>query len=148
MSEEDHFHLGVKALIQNVKGEILILQVDPKKFAVYSLLHWDLPGGRIQKNESLEGALRREVKEEIGWDQLNIIRPFCMALSPRRISYPDRNVGLILSIYECEAQEMPISLSEEHIDFEWVAPATAADRLAKGFPLELTQKIAAIFTNG
>jgi mutator protein MutT len=49
----------VTALIKNNKGEILLVQKKNKK-------EWETPGGSVEGNESLEEALKREIKEETG----------------------------------------------------------------------------------
>jgi 8-oxo-dGTP diphosphatase len=52
------------AIIRNSNDEILVRLIFP--------LCWDLPGGHINKGESLESGLVREVKEEIGVPLLSI----------------------------------------------------------------------------
>jgi ADP-ribose pyrophosphatase YjhB (NUDIX family) len=48
------------AWIENQFGDVLLLkQVRGNKL-------WTLPGGKVRPRESIEGALRREVEEEIG----------------------------------------------------------------------------------
>jgi 8-oxo-dGTP diphosphatase len=133
MSKEDSFHLGVKALIPNHEGKLLLLQRND----------WDLPGGRIQKNESLESALKREVYEETGLQNITRISPFVMTLSSIRIPLQKEDVGLIFAIFLCAISiETPIRLSHEHLHFDWFDPSKAAELLAKNFPYELTEKIA------
>ncbi len=63
--KNDIFYLGVKALIVNLGGKLLVLQKNPKRLNQIEA-RWDIPGGRMQKNESLETALKREVSEETG----------------------------------------------------------------------------------
>ena len=46
---EDTFHLGVKALIFEAEGKILLLE---RNHPVKNL-YWDIPGGRLQKGDSL-----------------------------------------------------------------------------------------------
>ena len=62
----DAFHVGVKALIFNAEGEVLLLERDHPIKQIY----WDLPGGRLHKGESFMDTLVREVKEETGLDLL------------------------------------------------------------------------------
>ena len=146
MSQEDCFHLGVKALIQNHEGKLLLLQLRPKHIETERKDYWDIPGGRIQKNESLESALRREVYEETGLQNITAISPFLMALSNIRIPIQSGgDVGLIFATYLCEVLDnTSIHLSNEHIHFEWFEPSRAAEILAKNFPLALTEKIATL----
>ena len=56
--------MAVAALIFNERGQILILKTSYKKY-------WILPGGVVEKDESLAAALTREIKEEIDLDITN-----------------------------------------------------------------------------
>ena len=51
---------GVKAVIQRSDGKILFVRT------TYGKGYWNFPGGRIDKQESPEDAVRREVLEEVG----------------------------------------------------------------------------------
>lgn len=143
MTNEDCFHLGAKALIHNADGKLLLLQKNSKKIQEDTKCLWDLPGGRIQKSESLEEALKREVFEETGLTSLAQISPLTTVLSPIRISLQDSNVGLILAVYLCSTLEdhPQIQLSEEHLSYIWVLPGEAAQLLAPNHPVELIEKI-------
>lgn len=61
-------------IITNVNQEILL---------IYRHLRWDLPKGKCEANETIEETAIREVKEECGLDELQIIRK----LSPTFHSY-------------------------------------------------------------
>jgi ADP-ribose pyrophosphatase YjhB (NUDIX family) len=74
--KEDCFHLGAKALLQNTEGKLLLLQKNPKEPHQNVECLWDLPGGRINRGESLEEALKREVFEETGLNSMTQIEPF------------------------------------------------------------------------
>ena len=145
MSNEDIFQLGVKALIQNEEGKLLLLKIPPKMIGGTLKEYWDLPGGRMQHNESLEDTLRREVYEEAGLEQLGQMVPFCMALSKIRIPSPVGSTGLIFAIFLCPPLAHPaIRLSDEHESFEWLYPQQAAELLRENFPLELVEKIVSL----
>lgn len=48
-------------------------------------LKWEFPGGKVEREESLEGALRRELKEELG------IVPFdAQEITRYQYSYPGK----------------------------------------------------------
>src|SRR6267143_2534767 len=52
--------VSVMAWIENDQGSVLLVrQVAGQKL-------WTLPGGKVKRNESLERALKREVREETG----------------------------------------------------------------------------------
>lgn len=138
---EDTFHLGLKALIQNKDGEILILKANLKTFKSPTEEHWDLPGGRIQKGENPETALRREVREEIGVEHLEILELFDASVSKMRLSYID--TGLILFTYLCKIpDDKDIELTDnEHTEFRWVKPQEAAKLLSTKFADSLLEKV-------
>lgn len=139
--KEDCFHLGAKALIHNGKGQFLVLELNPEVCRNRKNL-WDLPGGRIQRDEKLEDALKREVWEETGLKNLTEIKPFIMALSSIRLPLPEMNVGLIYAAYLCEwSGDEEVKLSHEHLQFRWCDPQEAAQLLST-YPIEITEKIA------
>lgn len=86
---------------------------------------WELPGGRLDVNESTVEGLRREVKEETGLD-VAIRRPI-YTTSWRN----DRGNGRYGVYYYCLAESESVSLSHEHTDHDWLTPSTAAERLSE-----------------
>lgn len=137
-NEIDAFHVGVKALIFNTEGEVLLLERDHPIKKIY----WDIPGGRLQKGESLMETLLREVKEETGLDGINEFYPFTMVLTDIRIPIQDGSVGLIFSIFRCNLSIpfQPI-LSSEHINFGWFTPFEASQKLNAQYPIEFIEKL-------
>jgi 8-oxo-dGTP diphosphatase len=145
---EDVFHLGIKALIKNKNGEILLLKVNPKKL-IYrpdwkGKAYWDIPGGRIEKGSTVKETLKKEIKEEIGVGGIKNIEPFAMVLSKIRIPIKNKKttVGLILSAYTCEISlKAKIKISNEHIEAKWFLPKEASKLLSVKYPKEFTDKI-------
>lgn len=138
-NKPDSFHLGVKALIFNCNGKVLLLERDHPIKKIY----WDIPGGRLQKGESLMDTLLREVKEETGLDRMNEIYPFSTVLTEIRIPIDDDSVGLLFSIFRCNLSIpfQPI-LSSEHINFGWFTPFEATQKLKSQYPNEFIVNLA------
>jgi len=113
------YYLGIKVIIQNLERKILLLK--------HSKGYWDLPGGRIDPGENPLDALLREVREEIGWDNLENVKPDAMVLTP--INIQDESLGpcgLILWYHTCICQKpKSIILSKEHVEYNWVSPLEA-----------------------
>ena len=141
---EDVFHLGIKALIRKHKSKILLLQVNPAKLHGERKDYWDLPGGRVQKGDSPEETLKREVLEETGITEIADIRHMTMVLSNIRIPTGDNeSVGLILSVYGCTVPDNgTILLSDEHIAYEWFTPSDASELLQVKYPMEFCKAVA------
>lgn len=135
----ESFHLGVKALIFNTEGKILLLERDHPIKKRY----WDIPGGRLQRGESMMETLRREVKEEIGLEGIHEVYPLTMVLTDIRIPFCNDTVGLIFSIY-CWSLSAPFQpvLSSEHIHFDWFTPLEASQKLKIQYPTEFVEKLA------
>lgn len=146
MSGEDVFHLGIKALICNSAGDILLLQVNPVKLHGERKDYWDLPGGRVQKGDSVEDTLQREVQEETSIAEIADIQPISMVLSNIRIPMgEEKSVGLILSVYACAvSSDAKVVLSDEHIAYDWFTPAKAAALLRVKYPRDFCEAIAGL----
>jgi 8-oxo-dGTP pyrophosphatase MutT (NUDIX family) len=121
MSSEDCFHLGVKALIRNTNNQLLLLKINPSEYPNYNGdAYWDIPGGRVQKDDTVESTLKREVEEETGIKAITKVEFFYSTVSNLRIPVANGTVGLIIFAYLCEVVDQPaIRLSAEHIDFSW-----------------------------
>lgn len=142
---EDSFHLGIKALIQDAQGNILLLQVNPANLRGEQQKYWDLPGGRVQKGDSILGTLTREIAEETSVQEVSNVKEIGMVLSNIRIPVGNDTVGLILGIYACTITDSSsITLSDEHIAYDWFTPKNAAKLLAVKYPEHFCELVAAL----
>jgi 8-oxo-dGTP diphosphatase len=140
---EDVFHLGIKALIFNKEGKLLLLKVNPEELKGFKgEPYWDIPGGRVQKEDGIEGTLRREVIEETGLE-ISEIEPLTMVLSNIRIPQgPEDDVGLILYVFKCLVEKADdIKLSNEHTEYGWFTKDEGKKLLAVKYPKEFTEKL-------
>lgn len=69
------------------EGRLFLQRRDPQATAFPGL--WELPGGKLEPGEAPEGALRRELEEELRWTPELVV-----ALEPLDFAYPDRKVRL------------------------------------------------------
>jgi len=67
-------HTIVGIMLINAAGQVLLLHRE-KDPAIYAPDKWGLVGGHVEPGESLDEAIRRETREEIGLD-LAAFRPF------------------------------------------------------------------------
>ena len=142
---EDCFHLGIKALIRNKEGKILLLKVNKKTLKKHTREeYWDIPGGRIHRDSTVKETLKREIQEETGL-AIKSIRPIRMMLSNIRIPMDRTDVGLILSVYDCSINgNNKVVLSPEHTEAQWFDPKKASVLLEVKYPKEFTKKIAGL----
>lgn len=115
-------------------GKILCAQRGPDKSLPYK---WEFPGGKIEKGELPEDALRREIEEEMK----------CKIEVENKVEYTryEYDFGIVhLTTFICYLVEGTPKLTE-HVNIKWLdpqelpsldwAPADipAIDKLTKGF---------------
>jgi 8-oxo-dGTP pyrophosphatase MutT (NUDIX family) len=140
---EDLFNLGVKAIIRNGQGQMLVLRVSAKEMSnskhFVGGITYDIPGGRVEVDDTIEGTLRKEVKEETNLELVDY-KYLTTVFSPIRLKnqFVD-SVGLILAIYEVQVKEGSINLNSESDSYEWVTPSEASTMFGDKYPQEFCE---------
>lgn len=106
----------VAGIIKNNEDEILITKRNLKK-SQGGL--WEFPGGKIEKNETREDAIIREIKEE-----LDVVINVDEYYGEKIFQYPDKTINLIA--LNCKIMDGKIKLLE-HEDAKWVKKAKLTD---------------------
>lgn len=78
--------LGAGIILLNKKNQVLLLLRD-NKADIPSQNMWDIPGGRVEHNESPEFTVRREMFEELGIVDLGDIDLFKIYSSEDLVDY-------------------------------------------------------------
>ncbi len=133
------FHMkllvGVKALIVN-QNKVLLLREASYDEGINEG-KWDVPGGRINPEESIIEGLRREVREESGLEidlgeVLGVFDTFSMIKG--------EECHIVRIFYKAEAKSTEIVLSDDHDAYAWVTLEDLKDKeLVSSLP-ELIQK--------
>tara|TARA_R110001592_G_scaffold297532_1_gene568092 strand:- start:39 stop:437 length:399 start_codon:yes stop_codon:yes gene_type:complete len=103
----------VVAAIIYFENEIFCVQ-RPKNKLSYISEKFEFPGGKIEKGESLEEALRRELIEELNFVPTKIDGLFLTVIH----EYPD--FELTMHSFKCYSKTKNIPLNE-HISSEWLS---------------------------
>jgi len=126
--ETDLYQISRKVILKNQDGKVLILNVSQSGGAYVGF--YDLPGGRIDKNEfaiPLLEIVKREINEEIGDIQFKI-KPNSVAIGrhcfPARPSRDKEDTHIFYVFYEADFVSGEIKISEEHDGFEWIDLST------------------------
>lgn len=103
-------HLDVVcALIQNEDGKIFCCKRGPGRALANK---WEFPGGKIEKNETKEEALIREIKEELKSD-IEVIR--YVGVSHHDYTDLEKPFSITMYAYLCRLINGNLELTE-HID--------------------------------
>ncbi|MBN2479258.1 MAG: NUDIX hydrolase [Parachlamydiales bacterium] len=94
------------------KNKILLLQKSKNRWGENK---WGVPCGRIEKEENIFDAIKREIKEEIHWD-----------ISIKNLQYHNHvyivhpDVQYIFHMFSFEPKNtQKVIISDEHSDHEW-----------------------------
>jgi len=104
-------HNHVVAAIIFYNERILCVQRGIGKYR-YISLKWEFPGGKVEQDETLESALKREIQEELEME-ISVENEFLRV----DYDYPDFNIRLISFI--CNSNDSTFKLTE-HLNYKWL----------------------------
>jgi len=114
--------IDVVAAVIKKDNKYLITQRNRNKHFAF---HWEFPGGKVNKNEIFEIALKREILEELS---INIKINIKIASE----KFKDEKINVEVHYFLCEEFNEDIILSE-HEDLKWVLKKDLLNfRLAPG----------------
>ncbi len=103
------FNVGIKAIIKK-DDKVLIVR--------HGQDFWEVPGGRIDANESIEEALHRELREELPNIHSIVLNRVIDARRLHKDIKDDISLVLVFYLVEADFRGVP-KLSEEHTAYKW-----------------------------
>ncbi|MBD2784492.1 nucleoside triphosphatase NudI [Xenorhabdus sp. DI] len=115
-------------IIQN-NGEYLLCKMASDRGVFPG--QWALSGGGMEPGETMEEALRREIREELG-EALEIteVKPWAFRDDIRVKTYSDgttEEIYMIYLIFDCLSANRDITFNEEFQEIAWVSPEAMKD---------------------
>lgn len=117
MAEQIFPEPTVGALIFNPEGKIFLMKSHKWKGK------YVIPGGHVELGESIEAALKREIKEETGLEIFDVAF-ICMQEFIFDNAFWKRKHFIFLD-YACKTKSKKVTLNSEGQEFIWVTPQEA-----------------------
>ena len=94
----------------------------------YESGHWDFPKGHIEAGEEAQETARRELKEETGISGIRFLDGYKETL---RYFFRQQGIGIfkVVVYFLVETDQSEVTLSSEHIGFDWLPYDAALARL-------------------
>ena len=117
MTEQIYPEPTVGALILNNEGKILLVKTYKWKN------QYIIPGGHVEVGETMEQALKREIKEETNLD-ISDLKFLCVKENIFGKEYHKKKHFIWLT-FSCRANSDNVTLNGEAQDYKWVNPEEA-----------------------
>ena len=94
----------------------------------YESGHWDFPKGHIESGEDPEETAKRELQEETGISEIHLLDGYQQTL---RYFFRQKGIGIfkVVIFFLAETAQSEVTLSAEHVGFDWLPYDAALARL-------------------
>jgi len=94
----------------------------------YESGHWDFPKGHIESGEDPEETAKRELQEETGISEMRLVDGYKQTL---RYFFRQKGIGIfkVVIFFLAETTQSEVTLSAEHVGFDWLSYDAALARL-------------------
>ena len=120
---------------------VFIRHKDGIKYLIlhYGAGHWDFPKGKQEKNEKEEQTALREIKEETGLEDIELLDGFREAVK-YFYKKEEETVFKEVIFFLAETHTDEITISSEHIGYAWLSYEHAEKKLTFNNAKELLKK--------
>lgn len=122
------FEKSAGAIIFHKNKEVKYLLLHYPSGAKAPKEYWDLPKGHIEKGEKEIDTVKREVKEETGLENIEIIRGFKEWIK-YFFKFKGKMIFKIVTFYLARTKTNNVKISGEHIDYKWLPYEEALEQL-------------------
>jgi 8-oxo-dGTP diphosphatase len=90
--------------------------------------HWEPPGGVLERNETIQAGLCRELREETG-----------LSVKPLRLTgvYKNMSRGIISLVFQCQILGGELTTNDEVSEFRWAASDEVTSLVDEAFAIRV-----------
>lgn len=127
----DHFYiiLAVGAFIADHNGKILVVKKSPLEKIDGGL--WTIPGGKVDRNEPIIHALKREIKEEVGLTISDFTWIGEDVFESNGYTFHSQH-------FLCHVKKSPVKLEKNLLEYQWV---TKKNLSSLKFPVNIKKRL-------
>src|SRR4051812_9871345 len=124
---DQHIHsVSVAGVVVDEAGRVLVIQRRDNR-------RWEAPGGILERDETFEEGVVREVLEETG-----------MTVEVERLSgvYKNMALGIVALVYRCRPVRGSVHPTAESTATQWVKPEDVAHLMAPAYAVRVLDALA------
>lgn len=121
------------------KGKIYYLLLNYSTVGKIEKTYWGFPKGRIEKGEKEIEAVKREIKEETGLEDIQFVTDF-KEREKYFFKFQGKNILKFVTFYLAETKTKEVKLSFEHIGYKWLPYEEALKQLTFNNTKEILEK--------
>ena len=125
---DQHIHsVSVSGVVVDEAGRVLVAQRRDNG-------HWEAPGGILERNETFEEGVIREVTEETG-----------VTVEVERLTGVYKNMarGIVALVYRCRPLHGTAHPTTESLAVDWLTPDQVAQRMIPAYAVRVLDALAA-----
>lgn len=111
------YRVSLKAFIQNEQGEVLVVKEAGRT-------QWDLPGGGVDHGETILDAMKRELKEEVGYEDEFDYAPLFVE-DPHVL--PDLDIYQLRLVLHVKTENFRFSTGHDSDEIAFISPEVFRD---------------------
>src|SRR3954470_8978285 len=124
---DQHMHsVSVAGVVVDDAGQVLVVQRRDNG-------RWEAPGGILERDETFEEGVIREVAEETG-----------MTVEVERLTgvYKNMTRGIVALVYRCRPVAGTAGPTTESVAVEWIAPEQVSARMIPAYAIRVLDALA------
>lgn len=121
------------------KDKIYYLLLNYSAIGKIEKTYWGFPKGHIEKKEKEIETVRREIKEEVGIEDIRLIEGFKEG-ERYFFKFRGKNILKFVTFYLVETKTKKVKLSYEHKDYAWLEYEKAFEQLTFKSTKEILKK--------